>query len=46
MAKTKYHPGGDIIENNHGLGNFVISKESEQILVQSGSRIPSETILG
>ena len=34
------------IENNHGSGKVVISKESEQILVQSGSRIPSQTILG
>ena len=35
-----------LIENNHGSGKVVISKESAQILVQSGSRIPSQTILG
>jgi hypothetical protein len=34
------------IENNHGSGKVVISKESEQILVQSECRIPSQTILG
>jgi hypothetical protein len=35
-----------VIENNHGSGKVVISKESEQILVQFGSRIPSQTKLG
>jgi len=38
MAKTKYQPTGDLIENNHGLGNFVISKESERNLARLRSR--------
>jgi hypothetical protein len=34
------------IENNHGSAKVVISKESERNLVQSGSRIPPQTLLG
>jgi len=45
-GKDQISPRLRLIENNHGSGKVVISKESEQILVQSGSRIPSETILG